>query len=115
MGLISQAIERRADTPSTGSLAINDDFWFNVIGGASSSGMQVSRESAMRQWAVYACVTEISQMLAQLPLKLKRPAANGGTEDATDHPLYDLCKNSPNPQMTSFNCREAQHSPPRGL
>jgi len=110
MGLISRAIERRDDTPSTGSLAINDDFWFNVIGASASAGVSVSRESAMRQWAVYACVTEIAQMLAQLPLKLKRPAPAGGTEDATDHPLYDLCKNSPNPQMTSFNWREAQQA-----
>lgn len=64
----------------------------------------------MRQWAVYACITEISQTIAQLPLKLKRPAPGGGTEDATDHPLYDLVKTLPNPQMTSFNFREAQQA-----
>ena len=107
---IRNIFTRSSETPSTGSLAINDDFWFGLTGGLASSGISVSRTTAMRQWAVYACVTEISQMLAQLPLKLKRPAAKGGTEDAIDHPLYDLCKNSPNPQMTSFSWREAQQA-----
>lgn len=102
--------QRSSDGPSVGSLAINDDFWFTTIGAPASSGISVSRESAMRQWAVYACITEIAQTLAQLPLKLKRPAATGGTEDAIDHPLYDLCKNSPNPHMTSFNWRESQQA-----
>lgn len=76
----------------------------------SSSGANVSKESAMRQWAVYACISIISETLAQLPLKLKRPDGKGGTEDATDHPLYDLVKNLPNKHMTSFSWREAQHA-----
>jgi len=76
----------RSETPSTGSLTINDDFWFTAIGATASAGVSVSRETAMRQWAVYACVTEISQMLAQLPLKLKRPAPSDG-----DMPSCYLC------------------------
>lgn len=110
LNFIKNIFTRSAETPSTGSLAINDDFWYGITGSLASAGISVSRETAMRQWAVYACVTEIAQMLAQLPLKLKRPAAKGGTEDATDHPLYDICKNTPCPQMTSFNWREAQQA-----
>jgi len=64
----------------------------------------------MRQWAVYACISIISETLAQLPLKLKRPNGSGGTEDATDHDLYHICKTLPNNQMTSFNWIEAQQA-----
>lgn len=102
--------QRSSDGPSVGSLAINDDFWFSALGAPATSGIQVSSASAMRQWAVYACITEIAQTLAQLPLKLKRPAPSGGTEDAVDHPLFELCKYAPNGQMTSFNWREAQQA-----
>lgn len=102
--------ESRSGQVATAGLSDADDFWFSVGGGASSSGAMVSKASAMRQWAVYACITEIAQTIAQLPLKLKRPSASGGTEDATDHPLYDLLKYQPNPQMTSFNWRESQQA-----
>lgn len=64
----------------------------------------------MRQWAFYACITEISQTIAQLPLKLKRPATGGGTEDAVDHPVYELVKYQPNQYMTSLKWREAQQA-----
>ena len=111
MGFFDFFSSKRSDeTPSTGSLAINDDFWFSEISVPASSGLAVNRETAMRQWAVFACITEIAQTIAQLPLKLKRPAPSGGTEDAKDHLLYDLCKNSPNARMTSFNWREAQQA-----
>lgn len=100
----------RSEVVSTSTLDKLDDFWYGLIGASTSSGVSVSQETAMRQWAVFACITEISQNIAQLPLKLKRPAAGGGTEDARDHPLYDICKILPNPQMTSFNWRESQQA-----
>ena len=99
---------RSAPAVSTGNLTDIDDFWYGIAGGGSSSGAVVSKLTALRQWAVYACITEISETLAQLPLKLKRPDGKGGTEDATDHPLFNICKNQPNPNMTSFSWREAQ-------
>lgn len=95
----------------TGNLTETSDFWYNLdLGGPSSSGARVSKDSAMRQWTVYACISIISETLAQLPLKLKRPDGKGGTEDAIDHPVYSLCKTLPNNQMTSFNWREAQQA-----
>ena len=110
IGFLGKIFSKRSGPVATGNLTDSDDFWFTVGGGSSSSGALVSKASAMRQWAVYACITEISQVLAQLPLKLKRPASSGGTENAEDHPLYDLAKYQPNPQMTSFNWREAQQA-----
>lgn len=109
-GFFKNLFSKRSQKISTGSLDQWNDFWYSVGGSVSGSGAVVSRESAMRQWAVYACISEISQTLAQLPLKLKRPRQGGGTEDATDHPLFDLCKNAPNKMMTSFSWRESQQA-----
>lgn len=102
--------EKRDDSVATGNLTETDDFWYGFAGVGASSGAVVTQASAMRQWAVYSCVSLISETLAQLPLKLKRPDDKGGTEDATDHPLYTLCKDLPNNQMPSFNWRESQQA-----
>jgi len=110
IGFLKNLLSFRSVEKTASNLDQFDDFWYNIGGGASSSGALVNKATAMRQWAVYACVSEIAQTLAQLPLKLKRPDGHGGTEDAEDHPLYALCKISPNPTMTSFNWRESQQA-----
>ena len=89
-----------------GSLTAYDDFWYSIGGVPTSSGKAVNRNTAMRLWAVYACVSLISETIAGLPLKLKRRQKDGGTEDATDHSLYHLLKLAPNQNMTSFTWRE---------
>jgi len=94
----------------TGSLSVFDDFWYSVAGKATSSGQSVNRDSAMRQWSVYACVSLISETMAMLPLKLKVRTSDGGTDDAANHPLYELLKLTPNPSMTSFTWRESQQA-----
>ena len=104
---IFSAIFQRSGVIGTGNLPDYDDFWYGVGGVPASSGKTVNKTSAMRLWAVYACVSLISETLAHLPLKLKRKKKGGGTEDAVDHPLYDILKLSPNSEMTSFTWREA--------
>lgn len=101
----------RSNPVDSGNLTETSDFWYSsFVNSIASSGVAVNTNNAMGLWAVYACVSEISQTLAQLPLKLKRPKQGGGTEDAVDHPLYNLCKTLPNPQMTSFSWRESQQA-----
>lgn len=99
-------ILKRGSVVSGGRADVFDDFWYSVVGGPSKSGQFVNRTSAMQQKTVYSCVSLIAETLAQLPLKLKRKLPDGSTEDATDHPLFDILKNSPNPEMTSFTWRE---------
>lgn len=101
--MFSTILEKRN---STGTLAAYDDFWYSISGVPTSSGKKVNQNTAMRLWAVYACVSLISETLAGLPLKLKRRRKDGGTEDATDNNLYYLLKLAPNPDMTSFTWRE---------
>lgn len=74
--------------------------------GGSSSGKIVNERSAMQMTAVYACVRILSEAIAGLPLHLYRYKEDGGKEKATDHPLYLLLHDEPNPEMSSFVFRE---------
>lgn len=72
---------------------------------ATKAGTIVSEESALKFSAVLACVRIISESIAQLPLILYRRVGDR-RERATDHPLYRLLHDAPNPLMTSFEARE---------
>ena len=75
--------------------------------GQSISGKTVNEMTAMQNSAVYACVRILSESIAALPLHVYRYNENGGKSRATDHPLYYLLHDAPNPEMTSFNFRES--------
>ena len=79
---------------------------FRFLFGGSTSGKRVNERSAMQMTAVYACVRILSEAVAGLPVHLYRYAENGNKEKATDHPLYFLLHDEPNPEMTSFIFRE---------
>lgn len=79
---------------------------FTFYMGGSSSGKYVNERSAMQMTAVYACVRILSEAVAGLPLHLYRYNDSGGKEKATDHPLYTLLHDEPNPEMSSFVFRE---------
>ena len=70
------------------------------------TGMGISPEAALNYIAVYQCVRVLSNVFAQLPLKLYRKRADGGREEATDHPLWRTLHKAPNPSMTSFVWRK---------
>lgn len=70
------------------------------------TGMGLSPETALNYIAVYQCVRVLSNVFAQLPLKLYRKRADGGRDEATDHPLYRTLHLQPNPSMTSFVWRK---------
>ena len=74
--------------------------------GGSSSGKQVNERSAMQMTAVYSCVRILSEAVAGLPLHFYRYTDDGSREKATDHPLYFVLHDEPNPEMTSFVLRE---------
>lgn len=78
-------------------------FWF----GKSISGKTVNEFSAMQNSAVYGCVRILSESIAALPCHVYKYNDEGGKSRATDHPLYYLLHDAPNPEMTSFNFRES--------
>lgn len=79
---------------------------FRSYFGISNAGETVNARTAMQLTAVYACIRVLSESIAQLPLQLYRIDGDKRIK-ATDHPLYFLLHDEPNPEMTSFNWREA--------
>lgn len=71
----------------------------------NNSGIQVTKDTAMRSAAVYACIALISESVAQLPFILYRKSKSG-RERATDHPLYRLLHDAPNSYQTSLDFRQ---------
>jgi HK97 family phage portal protein len=75
------------------------------LGQRSAAGVSVSEDGALTSTAVWACVKVLAESIAQLPLITYRRVDNGGKVRATDHPVYGLLKDSPNPELTSFEFR----------
>lgn len=105
MGIISNLFEQRAASFKVGQ---EPPDWFGRAIGAwdSWAGVNVTPELAMTYGAVFACVNVISQTLASLPLITYRRLARG-RERAVDFPLYSILHDLPNPEMTSFDMRQA--------
>ncbi len=101
MNILSWLFHSR-DKPTNSTAGSAYSFFF----GGSTAGKAVSEKSAMQMTAVYACVRILAESIAGLPLHLFRYDGNGGKARATDHPLYFLLHDEPNPEMTSFAFRE---------
>lgn len=95
---------RPRDKP-TDSVSAALSFFF----GTGGSGKSVTPSSAIQMSAVYACVRVISETIASLPLGVYEET-DAGSRKATDHPLYRLLHDEPNPEMTSFALRETMMS-----
>jgi HK97 family phage portal protein len=81
----------------------NLDAWIEATPGgmALGSGVALRPETALYLTAVYAAVRVLSSAVASCPLVTFRQTT-GGREETPDHPLYDLLRWSPNPEMTAF-------------
>ena len=101
MGIFSGLFKSR-DKPTDSTVGSRYTFYM----GGSTSGKTVTERSAMQMTAVYACVRVLSEAVAGLPLHIYRYTTKGSKEKATDHPLYFLLHDEPNPEMCSFVFRE---------
>ena len=99
---ISNYIFRSRDKPQNRTPGSNYAFFM----GGSTSGKPVNERSAMQMTAVYACVRILSESVAGLPLHLYHYEEDGSKTKATDHGLYRILHDEPNPEMTSFVFRE---------
>ena len=100
MGILSR-IFRSRDAPRNATAGSG----YSFLLGSSASGKAVNERSAMQITAVYSCVRILSEAVASLPLHLYK-YTDTGTEKATEHLLYFLLHDEPNPEMTSFVFRE---------
>lgn len=78
---------------------------FSLLFGRTTSGKTVNERTALQTTAVYACVRILSETIASLPLHVYRYTEGEKTKD-TEHALYTLLHDEPNPDMTSFVFRE---------
>ncbi len=105
MSWLARITEKRA--VSLGSAPPRDPVIAEWFGGrATSSGMRVTPDSAMRVSAVFACIKVLAESIASLPLMLYRRLPNEGKAKAADTPLYSVLHGRPNRWQTSFEFRE---------
>jgi HK97 family phage portal protein len=79
-------------------------------GGKTAAGVSVSPDTALRVSTVWACVNVRAEDIGKVPVHLYRRLPGGGKERATDHPLYRLIHDQPNPRMTAFEFRQVMQA-----
>lgn len=77
----------------------------SIFSSESLTGVYVNEETALSNVTVYACIRLLSETLASLPLVVYKRNGKGKIR-ATEHPLYTLLHNQPNPEMNSLTLRE---------
>lgn len=84
-----------------------DSYYFSApfLFGRSISGKPVNTTTALQISAVFACIKILAESVACLPLHVYRRDGNSKTL-ATEHPLYYLLHDSPNPEMTAYSFKE---------
>ncbi len=103
MGFVTRLL---SPTPKAFNFGPADNFWYEPIGGSTTSGVSINPQTAMAISTVYACVRIISGTLAMLPLVVHQRLPTGGKERATQHPLFEILHTQPNVRQTSFQFRE---------
>lgn len=82
-------------------------FWSSYVGGRNSAGKPVTTESTLTIAAAWACVRIVSQTVGVLPYFLYRRLPDGSRVPATEHPLYSVLHDQPNPDMIAPEMWEA--------
>lgn len=80
--------------------------WFKG-GLTTSAGLHVDHESALTSTAFFGGVRILAEDVAALPLHTYERQGDRGKRRATDHPLYSLLHDAPNPLMSAIQFRES--------
>jgi HK97 family phage portal protein len=67
-------------------------------------GPKVTPDNALSLSDIMTCVRVLAESMASLPLDLYKTTERGG-EKAREHPLFELLRWQPNPEMTSYELR----------
>ena len=71
-------------------------------------GPVVNQWTALNYAALYTCVTLIAGTVAALPCKVYRRRADGGQDEATDHPAAELLAREFNPNTSAMTGRQTE-------
>lgn len=74
---------------------------------SNSYTVNPSGEAALKLGAVFAATRLLSETIASLPLQVYERTSNG-KRLATDHPIYYLLNQEPNPGISAFNLQELE-------
>lgn len=74
-------------------------------GGPTHAGVRVNESTALNVSTVYACVRNIAEDVAKLPLHLYSFDGDNKQRERT-HPLYRILHDAPNPEMSSVDFRQ---------
>lgn len=106
MGLLTSLIRPETRMNLEGPLPLTSARIVEWLGGEpTASGVAVSPGNSLRIDAVWACVNNISQDIATMPLHTYRQLERG-KEKARTHPVYRLLHSEPNPLMTAVQFRQ---------
>jgi len=101
MGLLSK-LEARSSLATPEKWLVD---YFSGGGIETSAGVNVTSSTAMYYVAVFACIDILSRTVGSLPLYLYKRLPGGGKEKARNHPLFNLVRYLPNPEMTAMRYR----------
>ncbi|MFA5386037.1 MAG: phage portal protein [Eubacteriales bacterium] len=88
---------------------VNPEQWFtNYFGGGSptKAGIVINNDNALQISTYFACVRNISEDIAKLPLITYKPLSPQGRERMKDHPVYSILHDASNSEMTAMTLRE---------
>lgn len=85
-------------------IASSDPFLGEFLGARWTAVADVQKASGLA--VAHRCIQAISESLAGVPLKLYRRTEDGGSEPASDHPLYGCLHDAMSPMLTAFEGRE---------
>jgi len=102
--------EIRSDESSVSTLKNPSQWLINALGGASLSGENITPEQAMTIPTFAGCVKVLAETVAMLPFKPMREEAKGSTVILTDHPLYPLLTDRPNPMMNAYTWKDTMQT-----
>ena len=63
-------------------------------------GVDQENKSALAEATYFACIKTLSEAVGKLPLKVLKRGADGGVENARDHPIYNALNLRPNRYQT---------------
>jgi HK97 family phage portal protein len=75
-------------------------------GRATTSEERVNNDKAFQLGTYFACIRNISEDIAKVPLKVYKQLKPRGKDARSDHRLYSLLHDAPNPEMTALTFRQ---------
>ena len=87
----------------------NSGNWKELFMGNNNSGVTITNKNALNISTVFACIRNISEDVAKVPLKVYRK--NGDEKERLpDHPLTKVLNQQGNSEMTAFSMRQTHTS-----